>query len=161
MQLKHPVYKSCVQLRKFIVLSILVALAVSLSRQKAKIVMGARKSYIGAWCKKEDSINAATMPWSPHQEQWVQERAAASSEANKREVVLRNNHILCGSKTCSHSQCMTDRPKSTCYPTNSNPHVLVQRSWRCVRGTHREHVAGKIPNLQTMKGWRLPKQSIC
>ena len=95
MQLKHLVYKICVHLHKFIVLSIVVALAVSLLCQKAKIVMGARKSYIGAWRKKRrQSINAATMPWSLHRERWVQERAAASSKANKRVVVLRNNHIL-------------------------------------------------------------------
>ena len=64
MQLKHPVYKSCIHLRKFIVLSAVVALAVSLSRrQTAKVVMGVREKELGAWREKgEDSVNAASTP---------------------------------------------------------------------------------------------------
>ena len=31
-------------------------------------------------------------------------------------------------------------PKARATPTNSNPHMLVQRSWRCARGIHCEYV---------------------
>ena len=42
MKLKYPVYKNCVHLRKFIVLSAVAVLVVSLLRyQNAKIVLGA------------------------------------------------------------------------------------------------------------------------
>ena len=62
MQLKYPVYKSCVHLHKLIILSTVAALAVSLSRhQMAKIVMKMRKKEPGAKTeRKTESVNAAT-----------------------------------------------------------------------------------------------------
>ena len=50
MQLKVPVYKKCVHLRKFVVPSAVAVLAVSLSRRQdghAKTVMRVRKKELG------------------------------------------------------------------------------------------------------------------
>ena len=51
--------KSCVHLRKFIVLSAVVSHCCN-----EKMVVGARKKELGAWHKnrREDSVNAATTP---------------------------------------------------------------------------------------------------
>ena len=77
MQLEYPVYK---KLHKFIVLSAVVALVVSLlQRQNGKSCEPGAKME-----EKTESVNAAIMLWSPCQEQWVQERAAATSKANKK-----------------------------------------------------------------------------
>ena len=43
---------------------------------------GRAKSLARKW-KRRQSVNTATIPWSPRRERWVRERAAAPSEANK------------------------------------------------------------------------------
>ena len=51
MQLKHPVYKKVVYLRKFIILSTVAALAVSSQRQNGKSCDGSKKERGRAWRK--------------------------------------------------------------------------------------------------------------
>ena len=50
MQLKYPIYKICVKLRKLIVLSAVAALAVSLSRRQNGKNCDASEKELGAWC---------------------------------------------------------------------------------------------------------------
>ena len=87
MQLNILFTKSCIHLCKFIVLSAVAALAVSLSqRQNGKSCDGSEEERARSLARKQrrrQSINAASMPWSLGRERWVRERAAAPSEANK------------------------------------------------------------------------------
>ena len=73
-------------------------------------------------------------------------------------VVLRNDYILsfCVVQKCAHILEPFQRntytllsfshfvahfiPKAHATPTNSNPHMLVQRSWRCTRGIHCKYI---------------------
>jgi len=128
----------------------------------AKVVMGARKKELGAWRENggENSVNAASMPWSLRGERW--ERAAAPSVAIKCVVILRDDHIFvfCVVRKRAHILELFQRnvyalpsfshfshfiahvwppvPKACVMPTN--PHMLVQRSWRCAWGIHCEYI---------------------
>ena len=104
--------------------------------------------------EKTESVNAATTPWSPCREQWVQERAAAPSVANKACGHLEKlpyPRVLCGAKQRSHPWnsfnvvcrlCPPHTFRCTCMDQQSqihvpclltNPHILVQSSLRCAR----------------------------
>ena len=115
--------KICVHLRKFIVLSAVAALVVSLlwwqngdgSRKKRA------RSLARKW-KRRQSVNATTMLWSPRWERWVRERPAAPSIANKACGCLEKPPypcVLCGAKPHSHPQ-----NSFNVVPTLSPPHTF-------------------------------------
>ena len=97
--------KSCVHLRKFIALTTVVVLAVSLS-----------------W---ETTISLRSVQL-------------------KNMLTFSNSFIIGTLCLPSHSSFVAHAwltvPKARATHTNSNPHMLVQRSWRCARGIHCENV---------------------
>ena len=115
---RNVIKTSCLQkvytLCKFNVLSTVAALAVSLSQcQNGQSCNGSEEERAKSLARKRrrrQSVNSASMPWSPRWERWVQERSAAPSEANKARGRLDKRpclHVLCGSKTCSHSRTLS------------------------------------------------------
>ena len=100
---KHPSrlrMPSCLQkvvyTYKFIVLSAVAALAVSLSCQNGKSCDGSKEERTRSLARKQmrQSINAASMTWSLLWERWVREREQQHlAKQIKRVVVLINDHI--------------------------------------------------------------------
>ena len=161
--------KSCVHLRKFIILITVAALAVLLSRrQNGKNCNGSEEEWasLAQKQKRRQSVNAATMPWSQCREWWVREREKQHlAKQIKRVVVLRTTiflhsvrfentltfsnsfnviRTLClPSHTFHTSLHMHDRPSQKHVPrlllVTVSPHMLVQRSWKCEQGIHCEH----------------------
>ena len=58
------------------------------------------------------------------------------------ELFQRNTYALPSFSHFSHfiAQAWPTIPKAHATPTNSNPHVLVQKSWRCMRGVHCKYI---------------------
>ena len=165
MQLKYPVYKSCVHLHKFIVLSAVAALAVSWSRhQNGKSCDGSEeeraRSLLQKWRRRQSVIQSQRREVRVENDEYEREQQRLAKQI-KCMVVLRNGcifafcavqkrtHILklfqrnactlcLPSHTFHTSVHMHDRPSQKHVPCLlTNPHVLVQRSWRCARHTLR------------------------
>ena len=111
------------------------------------------------------SVNAASTLWSLHQQRWVRQQQHLAKQI-KHMVVLINNHIFISSHyvqfknalafsnsfNVMHMLCLPSHTfhtsfvahawltSSKAHATPTNPHVLVQRSWRCLQGIHWEYV---------------------
>ena len=153
---RNAIKSSCLQkgvytyIRKFIILSAVVGLAVSLSqRQNGKTCDGSEEKKAKSLPRKQrrrQSVNAASMPWSPHRERWVCERAVLPSVANKacgRLEKLPYPHVLCGAKPRSHPQNSSNVTRTLCPPhtfhTSFVAHTLVPRFSPLRRGESLVH----------------------